>query len=51
VDCAEPEQQEHDQGVNALPRNGAALNAILADPAAHLRSREVLLAMKPLDCP
>jgi len=40
--------QEHDKRVDALRRNPAALNAILADPAAQLLSGRVLLAIKAL---
>jgi hypothetical protein len=40
--------QEHDKRLDALRRNPADLNAILADPAAHLRSGLALLAIKAL---
>ena len=40
--------QEHDKRVDALRRNPAALNTILADPAAHLLSGRALLAIKAL---
>ena len=40
--------QEHDKRVDALRRNLAAVNAILADPVAHLRSGRALLAIKAL---
>ena len=40
--------QEHDKRVDALRRNPAALNAILADPSAHLRSGRAMLAIKAL---
>jgi hypothetical protein len=40
--------QEHDKRVDALRRNPAAVNAILADPGAHLRSGRSLLAIKAL---
>jgi hypothetical protein len=40
--------QEHDKRIDALRRNPAAVNAILADSAAHLRSGRVLLAIKAL---
>jgi hypothetical protein len=43
--------QEHDKRVDALRRNPAALNAILADPAAHLRSGRALLTIKALRHP
>ncbi len=43
--------QEHDKRVDALRRNPAALNAILADPAAHLRSGRALLAIMALSHP
>jgi hypothetical protein len=43
--------QEHDKRVDALRRNPAALRAILADPAAHLRSGRALLAIKALGQP
>jgi hypothetical protein len=40
--------QEHDKRVDALRRDPAALDAILADPEAHLRSGRTLLAIKAL---
>lgn len=40
--------QEHDKRVDALRRNPAALRAILADPAAHLRNGRAMLAIKAL---
>jgi hypothetical protein len=40
--------QEHDKRVDALRRNPAELYGILADPAAYLRNRRVLLAIKAL---
>ncbi len=40
--------QEHDKRVDALRRNPMVLNAIMADPAAHLRSGRALLAIKAL---
>ena len=43
--------QEHDKRVDALRRNPAVLNAILADPAAHLQGGRVLLAIKALGHP
>ena len=43
--------QEHDKRVDALRSNPVALHAILADPAAHLQSGRVLLAIKALGHP
>jgi hypothetical protein len=43
--------QKHDKRVDALRKNPTALRSILADPAAHLLSGRVLLAIKALGHP